>query len=79
MQKYCLNQNCKLTHKLLWYVLVADQNVIENIAVSYPKPCFACSEQEQNKFLKQKTLNSNFYSNKQPNSNKQRYLLEQFV
>ena len=32
-----------------------------------------CGEQEQNKFLKQKSLNSNFYANRQ------RYFLEQFV
>ena len=46
---------------------------MENIAVRYPDSSFACSEQEQNKFRKQKSLNSIFYSNKQL------YLLEQFV
>lgn len=73
MRKYCINQNCTLTRKLLLYLLVADQDAMENIVVRYPDSWFACSEQEQNKFLKQKSLNSNFYSNKQ------RYLLQQFV
>lgn len=73
MRKYCINQNCTRTRKLLLYLLVADQDAMENIVVRYPDSCFACSEQEQNKFLKQKSLNSNFYSNKQ------RYLLQQFV
>lgn len=67
-------QNCKLTQKLLWYLLVVLQNVIKILLHLIQSLVLSVKwTSRQNEFLKQKSWNSNLYSNKQ------RYLLEQFV